>query len=167
MCAVNGDAVAAKRDVTMSEALQMDGDIVSAMNAVDEPGKKTTFTIGELAKEFGVTLRTLRFYEDKGLLNPKRDGLNRLYNRRDRARLKLVLMGKKVGFSLNEICDMLDLYDLRDGQVVQLRVALDKFNQQIGILQEQKQNIEQAIDELSRTVEVVSGMLKEREAAEK
>ncbi|PTW62110.1 DNA-binding transcriptional MerR regulator [Breoghania corrubedonensis] len=152
----------------MSEALSMEGDIVSAMTATDEPGnKKTVFTIGELAKEFGVTLRTLRFYEDKGLINPKRDGQNRLYNRRDRARLKLVLMGKQVGFSLNEICDMLDLYDLRDGQVVQLRVALDKFNEQIDVLKQQKSHIEQAIDELSRTVEVVSGMLKQKESAER
>ncbi|MEI2384236.1 MerR family DNA-binding transcriptional regulator [Breoghania sp. JC706] len=152
----------------MSEALSMEGDIVTAMASTDETGnKKTTFTIGELAKEFGVTLRTLRFYEDKGLINPRRDGQNRLYNRRDRARLKLVLMGKQVGFSLNEICDMLDLYDLRDGQVVQLRVALDKFNQQIDVLKQQKSHIEQAIDELSRTVEVVSGMLKQKEASEK
>ena len=152
----------------MSEALSMEGDIVSAMTSTDEPGnKKTMFTIGELAKEFGVTLRTLRFYEDKGLINPKRDGQNRLYNRRDRARLKLVLMGKQVGFSLDEICDMLDLYDLRDGQVVQLRVALDKFNEQIDVLKQQKRHIEQAIDELSRTVEVVSGMLKQKEEAEK
>ncbi|WP_319772258.1 MerR family DNA-binding transcriptional regulator [Breoghania sp.] len=151
----------------MSEALSMDGGAVPAATPNDTTGKKTTFTIGELAREFDITLRTLRFYEDKGLINPKRDGQNRMYNRRDRARLKLVLMGKKVGFSLNEICDMLDLYDLRDGQVVQLRVALNKFNQQIDVLKEQKSHIETAIDELSRTVEVVSGMLKEREAAEK
>ncbi|WP_321499044.1 MerR family DNA-binding transcriptional regulator [Breoghania sp.] len=151
----------------MSEALSMDGGAVPAATPNDTTGKKKTFTIGELAREFDITLRTLRFYEDKGLINPKRDGQNRMYNRRDRARLKLVLMGKKVGFSLNEICDMLDLYDLRDGQVVQLRVALNKFNQQIDVLKEQKSHIETAIDELSRTVEVVSGMLKEREAAEK
>ena len=92
---------------------------------------KSTFTIGDLSREFGVTLRTLRFYEDKQLLNPKRHGLNRLYSRRDRARLKLVLMGKKVGFSLTEIKDMLDLYDLKDGQVTQLKVALAKFDKQI------------------------------------
>ena len=125
---------------------------------------KTSFTIGDLSREFGVTLRTLRFYEDKRLLNPKRQGMHRLYSRRDRARLKLVLMGKKVGFSLTEIKDMLDLYDLKDGQVTQLKVALEKFGRQIGLLQQQKQDIEQAIDELSRTMEVVSGMLRDREA---
>lgn len=148
----------------MSEALSVNNDIVSAMAASDETSKKNSFTIGELAKEFGITLRTLRFYEDKGLINPRREGQNRVYNRRDRARLKLVLMGKNVGFSLNEILDMLDLYDLRDGQVTQLRVALDKFNEQIGVLKKQKSDIEQAIEELSRTVEVVSGMLKHKEA---
>jgi len=122
------------------------------------------FTIGDLAREFGVTLRTLRFYEDKGLLTPRRHGSQRLYGRRDRARLKLILMGKKVGFSLDEIRDMLSLYDLKDGQVTQLRVALKKFGDQIAILTGQKQAIEQAIDELSQTMTVVAGMLRDREA---
>lgn len=125
-----------------------------------------TFTIGDLAREFGVTLRTLRFYEDKGLLTPKRHGTSRIYNRRDRARLKLALMGKKVGFSLVEIKEMLDLYDLKDGQVTQLKVSLDRFESQIDLLKQQKQDIEQAIEELTRTMNVVTGMLKEREAAE-
>jgi len=150
----------------MSEALSIlsDNELVDVVAARDESTKKTQFTIGDLAKEFGCTLRTLRFYEDKGLLNPKRDGMNRVYNRRDRARLKLVLMGKRVGFSLTEIRDMLDLYDLRDGQVTQLRVALSRFNEQIAILEVQRKDIEQAIEELSRTVEIVSGMLKQKEA---
>ncbi|WP_316859009.1 MerR family DNA-binding transcriptional regulator [uncultured Cohaesibacter sp.] len=125
-----------------------------------------SYTIGDLAKEFGVTLRTLRFYEDKNLLNPRRDGLNRVYSRRDRARLKLVLMGKKVGFSLSEIKGMLDLYDLRDGQVSQLRVALDRFSKQISFLQQQRADVDQAIADLERTVEVVSGMLREKEKKE-
>ncbi|MCA1297948.1 MerR family transcriptional regulator [Stappia indica] len=147
----------------MSEALSVNNDIVEAVAAKDDSTKKTHFTIGDLAKEFGVTLRTLRFYEDKGLINPKRDGLNRVYTRRDRARLKLVLMGKRVGFSLAEILDMLDLYDLRDGQVTQLRVALSRFQEQIDVLVQQRRDIDQAIEELGRTVEIVSGMLKEKE----
>ena len=152
----------------MSEALSIlnEDDLVDVVSASDDTTKKTQFTIGDLAKEFGCTLRTLRFYEDKGLLNPKRDGLNRIYNRRDRARLKLVLMGKRVGFSLTEIRDMLDLYALRDGQVTQLRVAVSKFNEQIAVLEDQRKDIEQAIEELSRTVEIVSGMLKHKEAEE-
>ncbi len=139
--------------------------IVDAVSAQDDT-KKLTFTIGDLSKEFGITLRTLRFYEDKGLLNPRREGLNRIYTKRDRARLKLVLMGKRVGFSLDEIRNMLDLYDLRDGQVTQLRVALTKFNEQIDVLVNQKNDIEQAIGELQRTVDIVSGMLKEKESGE-
>jgi DNA-binding transcriptional MerR regulator len=124
---------------------------------------KTNFTIGDLSREFGVTLRTLRFYEDRNLLRPRRQGQNRIYSRRDRARLKLVLMGKKVGFSLGEIKDMLDLYDLKDGQVTQLRVALDRFAKQIALLRQQKQDVEQAIEELTRTMEIISGMLRDRE----
>jgi len=151
----------------MSEALSLNSEtgLVDMVAGSDDGTKKTQFTIGDLAKEFDCTLRTLRFYEDKGLLNPRRDGMNRIYNRRDRARLKLVLMGKRVGFSLSEIRSMLDLYDLRDGQVTQLRVALSRFNEQISVLESQRKDIEQAIEELSRTVEVVSGMLKQKEGA--
>ena len=122
----------------------------------DDRGK-STFTIGDLAREFGVTLRTLRFYEDRKLLAPRSSAQNRLYSRRDRARLKLVLLGKKVGFSLTEIKDMLDLYELKDGQVTQLKTALAKFGQQIEVLRRQKADIEQAIEELTRTMAVVSG----------
>ena len=126
--------------------------------------RQTSFTIGDLSREFDVTLRTLRFYEDKGLLNPTRDGTNRIYSRRDRGRLKLVLMGKKVGFSLMEIKEMLELYDLKDGQVQQMQLALRKFNEQIGILERQKVDIEKALDELRRTVNVVTGMLRQKES---
>lgn len=125
---------------------------------------KSLFTIGDLSREFGVTLRTLRFYEDKGLLNPRREGVARLYTRRDRARLKLVLMGKRVGFSLGDIREVLDLYDLRDGQETQLRVSLDKFREQIESLQRQKKDIEEAIVDLTRTCDIVEGMLRQREA---
>lgn len=131
---------------------------------IPDGNRQTSFTIGDLSREFGVTLRTLRFYEDKGLLNPSRDGLNRIYSRRDRGRLKLVLMGKKVGFSLMEIKDMLELYDLKDGQVQQMQLALRRFNEQIGILEGQKVEIEKALDELRRTVHVVSGLLRQKEA---
>jgi DNA-binding transcriptional MerR regulator len=124
---------------------------------------KSTFSIGELAREFGVTLRTLRFYEDKQLLTPQRVGVNRLYGRRDRARLKLILLGKKVGFSLDDIRSLLDFYDLRDGQPAQLKLALAKFGEQIEVLRRQREDIEEAIAELTRTVAVVAGMLRDRE----
>jgi DNA-binding transcriptional MerR regulator len=124
---------------------------------------KTTFTIGDLAREFDVTHRTLRFYEDKGLITPRRQGQNRIYSKRDRARLKLVLLGKKVGFSLAEIKEMLELYDLKDGSITHLEVALQRFTRQIDVLRQQKADIEQAIEELSRTVAIVSGMLRDRQ----
>lgn len=125
--------------------------------------KRKTFTITELSREFGVTARTLRFYEDKELLSPTRVGQSRIYSYRDRVRLKLVLQGKRVGFTLAEIKELLDLYDLRDGQVTQLRAALEKFDERIATLRAQKAEIEQAIADLSRTRDVVSGMLKDRE----
>jgi DNA-binding transcriptional MerR regulator len=131
----------------------------------DDAGRQRQFTIGDLAREFGVTPRALRFYEDRQLVAPERDGNNRLYSRRDRARLKLVLMGKRVGFSLAEIRALLDLYDLRDGQVPQLRTAIDRFNEQIARLEQQRRDIEQALSELGRTVGVVAGLLKEKEGA--
>lgn len=144
-------------------------EIDGSPDAIREEGENrtslpATYSIGELAREFAVSLRTLRFYEDKGLISPRREGTTRIYSRRDRARLRLVLTGKRVGFSLGEIREMLTLYDLRDGQVSQMRVALDRFNQQIDILERQRRDIEQAIDELRRTVSVVSGMLRERES---
>ena len=131
----------------------------------DDRGK-STFTIGDLAREFGVTLRTLRFYEDRKLLAPRRFGVNRLYGRRDRARLRLILLGKKVGFSLAEIKDMLDLYELRDGQTTQLQTSLAKFGHQIEALRRHKADIELAIHELTRTMAVVSDMLHGREEAQ-
>ncbi len=136
-----------------------------AVDRVRDAGEKkpSVFTIGDLAREFRVTLRTLRFYEDKGLLNPRRDGLTRIYSRRDRARLRLILMGKSVGFSLRQIKEILDLYDVRDGEVIQLRVALEKFGEQIKVLQAQKSDVERAIDELKRSSKIITHMLRQRE----
>jgi DNA-binding transcriptional MerR regulator len=121
--------------------------------------RRETFTIRDLAKEFGVTARALRFYEEKGLLAPRRVGLDRLYSRRDRARLKYVLMGKSVGFSLEEVRELLDLYDLGDGQAIQLNMALTKFRERIVRLEQQKSEIEGVIDELRRASETVAAML--------
>lgn len=122
-------------------------------------------TIGELRREFGLTARTLRFYEEKGLVSPLRDGRERLYGRRDRARLKYVLLGRSVGFSLDEIREMLDLYDLGDRQATQLRVAHHKFGERLAQLQRQRRDIEHAIAELSHVRTLIEGMLKARERA--
>ncbi|NWG45263.1 MAG: MerR family DNA-binding transcriptional regulator [Alphaproteobacteria bacterium] len=121
-----------------------------------------TFTISQLAAEFGVTPRALRFYEDRGLLAPARRGQARLYSRRDRARLALILRGKRVGFSLTEIAEMLNLYDLEDGQETQLRTALGKFRAQIAALEAQRRDIEESIAELHRACDFIETSLSER-----
>ncbi|ESY84957.1 transcriptional regulator [Mesorhizobium sp. LNHC220B00] len=120
--------------------------------------------IGEMAKKYGVTLRTLRFYEDKGLLNPQRDGSTRLYTRRDKARLKLILLGRKVGFSLRDVKQMMDLYDPTGSNTKQLRLALDKSEKQLARLQKQRTLIDDAINELGGSMSAVRQMLAERSA---
>ena len=107
----------------------------------------------------------MRFYEQKGLLHPARRGWTRLFSYRDRARLQLILRGKKVGFALEEIKEMLDLYNLRDGQLTQLRIASTKMRERLEALRKQRIELEDAIADLERTVVVIDGMLKEREAA--
>ncbi len=107
-----------------------------------------TYSISELSKEFGVTPRTIRHYEDEGLLAPERRGQTRVYNRRDRARLQLILRGKRVGSTLAEIKDWLDLYDLGDGQVEQMRYAYNKYLARIAQLEQQKADIEELLEEL-------------------
>jgi DNA-binding transcriptional MerR regulator len=109
------------------------------------------YTISELAREFNVTPRALRFYEDKALLSPTRDGMNRVYSGRDRARLKLILQGKSVGFSLTDIREMLDLYTL-EGHRAQLKLSLKKSREQIINLERQREDIESALDTLRKGV---------------
>lgn len=120
---------------------------------------KEVFTIRELTREFGLTARALRFYEEKGLLAPKRQGQDRLYSRRDRSRLRLVLMGKWVGFSLEEVKAMLDLYDLGDGGVTQMKVARTKYREQVGRLAAQRRDIDTAMNELQRAIAVIDERL--------
>ena len=129
-------------------------------------GGAESFSIRDLTKEFAVSARTLRFYEEKGLVSPRRDGQERIYSRRDRARLKYVVMGKCVGFSLEEIREMLDLYDLGDRQVTQLRVALGKIDERIGRLERQKAEIDRAVAELAHARKMIEGMLVSRERAD-
>jgi DNA-binding transcriptional MerR regulator len=127
------------------------------------PPRQDRFTMAELRREFGVTARTLRFYEDKGLLHPGREGQSRVFSYRDRARLGLILRGKRCGFSLADMREILDLYNLKDGQVTQLRVSLDKARQRIDAMERQKAEIASAIADLKRTRDVIEGMLRERE----
>ncbi len=107
-----------------------------------------TWTISELSNEFGITPRAIRFYEDETLIQPTRVGQSRVYAARDRARLALILRGKRVGFSLDEIKEMLDLYDVKDGQATQLSYTIKKFSQRISMLEQQRADIEHSLEEL-------------------
>jgi DNA-binding transcriptional MerR regulator len=121
--------------------------------------------IGEMAKTFGVTLRTLRFYEDKGLLEPKREGTTRLYSKRDRARLKLIMLGRKVGFSLREVKQIMDLYDPSGTNAKQLKLALEKSEKQLARLHKQRAELDDAINQLGDLITDVRNRLNGRAAA--
>ena len=129
--------------------IRLVADLAAGLEA-GAPPERDVFTIRDLTKEFAVSARTLRFYEEKGLVDPSRRGEQRLYSRRDRARLAYVLAGKAVGFSLEEVREMLDLYDVGDGQATQLKVALKKFAERIARLERQKAEIDHVIAELTR-----------------
>lgn len=126
-----------------------------------------TYTIRQLTKEFSVTARTLRFYEDEGLIAPERRGQTRIYATRDRARIILILRGRRVGFSLAEIREILDLYGVHDGGVAQLVHSRKKFNERIQTLGRQKIDIEESLNELRRGIaEIDSRLSTQQHAAE-
>lgn len=108
-----------------------------------------TFTISDLAKEFGVTTRTIRYYEDQGLLSPKREGMNRVFSHRDRVRLKLALRGKRLGFSLSEIRELFDLYDLAKDERRQLEAFLMRLEKRRALLEQQREDIEVMLSEIT------------------
>lgn len=126
-----------------------------------------TYTIAQLSNEFGITPRAIRFYEDKNLLAPTRQGLNRIYTRRDRARLALILRGKRLGFRLDDIKEMLDLYDQGDGQIEQMQFTLDRSRDRIAELERQRRDVDDAIRELKDIVKMIERELAARRAAEK
>ena len=107
------------------------------------------FTISDLSAEFAVSPRALRFYEDEGLIAPTRNGLSRIYSKRDRARLAWILRAKNVGFSLIEIRELIDLYDLGDGRAEQRRTTLIRCREKIATLEAQRADLDSAIHELS------------------
>lgn len=118
-----------------------------------------TYSISELAREFGITPRALRFYEDKDMLHPDRDGMTRVYSHRDRARVKIIVRLKRLGLPLADIREILDLYGLEDGQRAQMRMSLIKFRNQVKELEAQREDIEMALQELHNGIDWLDSML--------
>ena len=112
-----------------------------------EPENRDLFAIADLSQEFGISTRAIRFYETKGLLNPERVGGTRVFRRRDRARLILILRGKRLGFSLRDISDYLSLYDAQS-QTAQTKLLVAKVDERLGLLERQKADLEMTIGEL-------------------
>jgi DNA-binding transcriptional MerR regulator len=108
------------------------------------------YTISELAREVDITTRTIRFYEDEGLLQPGRNGRQRIYARRDYIRLKLILRGKRLGLSLSEISDIIELYDSDQGETGQLASFLDSIRERRTVLKQQRTDIDATLHELQR-----------------
>ena len=123
---------------------------LQSTDSTDEtPTGELKYSISELSREFGITTRAIRFYEDEGLLSPERMGRQRIYRPRDYTRLKLILRGKRLGFSLGEIRDMLNLYDDEPGEAAQLEVALGKSAQRKSMLEQQLEDIRLTLEELN------------------
>ncbi len=122
-----------------------------------------TYGIAELAREFNVTTRTIRFYEDKGLLAPLRKGQRRVYAPRDRVRLRLIMRGKRLGFSLEEIRELIDLYDVDSTEVTQLRHFLEKIREHKAVLTRQESDIHETLNEMERIEAQCSSLLSEKQ----
>jgi DNA-binding transcriptional MerR regulator len=118
------------------------------MNQTETSDK--TYAIGELAEEFGITSRALRLYEEEGLLDPQREGTRRIYNERNRVRLRLILRGKRLGWSLSEIRESFDLYDSSLGEEAQLEWMLEKLAKRRESLMAQRKDINNALQDLER-----------------
>jgi len=128
----------------------------ASLNAEPEPGDtaaRETYSISDLAREFDITTRTIRFYESRGLIAPKRVGTSRHYSKRDRARLMLILRGRNLGFTVEDVGQYLALYDSDPGQIAQTRLLLDKVSAAITELEKKRTDIDAALADLREIVE--------------
>jgi DNA-binding transcriptional MerR regulator len=114
------------------------------------PQSSSTFAISDLAREFGITPRTIRFWEDQGILSPEREGNKRVFTRRDRARLKMALRGKRLGLSLAEIKDLIGMYNSTDDETPQLLECLRVMSSRRAALEQQREDIEAMLAEISQ-----------------
>ena len=114
------------------------------------------FAIADLAREFGISTRAIRFYETKGLLKPERVGATRVFRRRDRARLSLILRGKRLGFSLRDIAEYLRLYDADRTQSAQVKLLVEMVDKRLELLEGQRRDLETTINELSEIRKLAS-----------
>jgi DNA-binding transcriptional MerR regulator len=132
---------------------------------VDTPDTQNRhqYSITDLSEEFDVTPRALRFYEEEGLIQPVRRGTTRIYTKRDRARLAWILRAKRTGFSLAEIREMIDLYDVGDGRVEQMKLTLKRSQERLAALELQKRDIDDAIHQLKHDVRTIDEFLKMKE----
>lgn len=126
-----------------------------------KPASDDTFTISNLAEELDVTTRTIRFYEDEGLVAPGREGKRRVYSQRDRTRLKLILRGKRIGFSLAEIREIVDMYDEAPGEAGQLRHLLGRIEAHAAQLLQRRADIDRTLLDLSAVMEAAEARLTE------
>lgn len=124
------------------------------------------FSVTELADELGITPRAIRFYETKGLIKPRRAGTTRVYTHRDRGRMQLILRGKRLGFSLADIKEYLDLYDVDPSQVSQLRLLMDKINDRVSELEQQREDLETTLVELEEMRQLCLSQIETRRELE-
>ena len=123
------------------------------------PPDATAYSISDLAQEFNLTTRAIRFYEDEGLLQPGRRGRRRVYGARDRVRLKLILRGKRLGFSLSDVRAIIEMYDLDAGETGQLRYFLNQIQERREALKQQRSDIDLTLRELDEIESQCQGRL--------
>lgn len=123
--------------------------------------KRDLFAIADLAREFGISTRTIRFYESKGLIQPERLGATRVFRRRDRARLILILRGKRLGFSLRDIAEYLSLYDADETRTAQVQLLIGKVDERLAMLRAQRDDLDTTIAELTEIRDLADARLKQ------